>query len=288
MSLNWQRNRRLSEFSTFGIGGPISLFAIVHTPEEMEEAFAFSRQKPLPFFILGKGSNCLFDDRGYDGIVLLNRIDFIDWTGECSLTAGAGTSFSLLGFKTATKGLKGLEFASGIPASVGGAIFMNAGANGRESCETLSSVLYLNADGTRREFKREELQFGYRSSPFQKMRGAILAASFTLEKAPSARERQRELIEKRMKTQPQKEKSAGCVFRNPVGHSAGALIDKAGLKGFAIGGAKVSEIHANFLINQGGATAQEMRALIEAVRKEVHEKTGVHLEAEIRIVGCHG
>ena len=286
MSLNWQRNRRLSEFSTFGIGGPIFLFAAILTAEEMEEAFSFANKHSLPFFVLGKGSNCLFDDAGFDGIVLQNRIDFISWEGKACVKAGAGASFSLLGFKTASHGLGGLEFASGIPASVGGAVFMNAGANGKETCEPLSKVLYLEAQGNRREFSKEALEFGYRSSPFQKMKGAILSAAFELEIASDARQRQLEIVNYRMKTQPCKEKSAGCVFRNPAGvSSAGALIERCGLKGFSIGGAEVSKVHANFLINRKDATAKDVLSLIGAIQKQVLEKTGVHLEPEIRILG---
>ncbi len=286
MSLNWQRNRRLSEFSTFGIGGPIFLFAAIQTAEEMEEAFAFANKYSLPFFVVGKGSNCLFDDAGFDGIVLQNRIDFISWEGKACVEAGAGASFSLLGFKTASMGFKGLEFASGIPASVGGAVFMNAGASGKETCEPLSKVLYLESRGNRREFSKESLEFGYRSSPFQKMKGAILSATFELAIGSDARQRQLEIVNYRMKTQPTKEKSAGCIFRNPaVGGSAGALIERSGLKGFSIGGAEVSKVHANFLINRKDATAKDVLSLIAAVQKQVLEKTGVHLEPEIRIVG---
>jgi len=286
MSLNWQRNRRLSEFSTFGIGGPIFLFTVIETPEEMEEAFAFSTKYSLPYFILGKGSNCLFDDAGFDGIVLLNRIDFMNWEGDGCVKAGAGASFSLLGFKAASKGLTGLEFASGIPASVGGAIFMNAGANGRETRDSLSKVLYLDSNGNRREFSKEELAFGYRISSFQKMQGAILSATFQLEIGSHTRQRQLEIVGQRMKTQPYKEKSAGCVFRNPgLTLSAGALIERCELKGFSIGGAEVSRVHANFLINRGGATSKDVLSLIRAVQSRVYEKTGVHLELEIRILG---
>jgi len=288
MALNWQRNRRLSEFSTWGIGGPVSLFAAIETPEEMEEAFAYAKAEKLPFFILGKGSNCLFDDAGFEGIVLLNRIDFFHWEGE-SVHAGAGASFSLLGMKSAMKGLKGLEFASGIPASVGGAVFMNAGANGKETQETLSRVEYLDFEEGRKIYLKENLVFTYRKSPFQSMRGAILSAHFSLESESGARQRQLEIIGYRMKTQPLKDKSAGCVFRNPSpGISAGALIDRCGLKGLAVGGAEVSEVHANFLVNRGGAKAKDVLELIRIVQNEVYEKTQTLLEPEVRIVGRHG
>jgi len=285
MGLNWQRNRRLSEFSTFGIGGPVRYFAEIHTPEEMREAFSFSRDREIPFFILGKGSNCLFDDSGFDGAVLLNRIDFCTWKGE-GVTAGAGYSFSLLGVQSARKGLSGLEFASGIPATVGGAVFMNAGANGSETCQALQSAVYLDSDGNQKEFTKEELVFRYRYSSFQEMRGSILSASFLLQPKIEARKTQLEIIDRRMKTQPLKEKSAGCVFRNPEpASSAGALIDRCGLKGFRVGGAVVSEIHANFIVNRGQASSKDIEGLIKIIQERVYEQTGVHLEPEIRIVG---
>lgn len=287
MGLNWQRSRRLSEYSTFGIGGPIHLFAEILTPDEMQEAFIEAKKWSLPVFILGKGSNCLFDDKGFEGIVLLNRIDFLEIEGTLA-RAGSGASFSLLGIKTARQGLTGLEFASGIPASVGGAVFMNAGANGKETKDSLKSVEYLFSNGEVKVFSKEELKFSYRRSPFQTMQGAILSASFCLEKGEGARRRQMEILAKRIETQPLKDKSAGCIFRNPREMGAGALIDACGLKGFSIGGAAVSETHANFLINRGGATAKDVLSLIEEVQKKVREKTGVFLEPEVRIVGPRG
>ncbi len=287
MSLNWQQGRLLSEFSTFGIGGPISYFSTVTTRDEMSEGFSFAKQNDLPFFILGKGSNCLFDDAGFHGIVLQNRLDFIDWKGS-AVTVGAGTSFSYLGVKTSSLGFKGLEFASGIPATVGGAIFMNAGANGTDTQTTLKEVEYLDFEKGVRIFSKDQLEFGYRKSSFQKMVGAIMSATFVLEKDSETRQRQLVIIQKRMKSQPLKEKSAGCIFRNPDGFSAGALIDQAALKGFSIGGAAISNIHANFLINLGGATSREVQSLMGIVQQKVFEKTNIRLEPEIRIVGPHG
>lgn len=272
-----QQNRFLSEFSTFGIGGPIRHFVEVFSIEEMEEAFSFD----LPKLVIGKGSNCLFDDRGFEGLVILNKIDFCNWN-EREVAVGSGYNFSLLGVQSARKGFSGLEFASGIPATVGGAVFMNAGANGKETCEALKSVLYF--DGSRREYLREELQFSYRKSPFQNMKGVILAATFSLQENREARKTQLDIVNYRMKTQPLKEKSAGCIFRNPAGGSAGALIDRCGLKGIQVGDAKVSEVHANFIINAGAATSQDVLKLIQLVQEKVFEQTGVHLEPEIRIV----
>lgn len=277
MPLQFQKNRFLSEFSTFGIGGPIRDFVEVSTVEEMEEAF----QCNVPKLIVGKGSNCLFDDRGFDGLVIQNKIDFCHW-GENEVIVGSGYSFSLLGVQTARKGLSGLEFASGIPATVGGAVYMNAGANGRETCDSLKSVLYF--DGARHEYPRGELTFAYRTSPFQRMNGVILSATFSLQLQPAARKSQLQIVDYRMKTQPLKEKSAGCIFRNPPGHSAGALIDQCGLKGTSVGGAKVSEIHANFIVNHASATARDVKELIHLVQEKVFQQTGVNLEPEVRMI----
>jgi UDP-N-acetylmuramate dehydrogenase len=275
--LKFQSSRSLSEFSTFGIGGPIREFVEVSTIEEMEEAYS-SRENVL---VIGKGSNCLFDDAGFDGLVILNKIDFCEWKGD-EVFVGSGYSFSLLGVQTAKRGFSGLEFASGIPATVGGAIFMNAGANGKETCESLKSVLYF--DGKRREIAREDLKFGYRTSPFQKMKGAILGARFALSPKSNARQVQLQIIDHRIKTQPLKEKSVGCIFRNPVGTSAGALIDRCGLKGLQIGGAKISEVHANFIVNVANATSKDVLALIELVQEKVLAQTGVLLESEVRLI----
>lgn len=278
MSLHLQKCRNLSEFSTFGIGGPIHVFVEVSSIEEMIEAF----QLDLPKIVIGKGSNCLFDDRGFHGLVILNKIDFCTWSNT-EVTVGSGYPFSLLGVQTARKGLSGLEFASGIPATVGGAVFMNAGANGAETCNSLQSVLYF--DGReQREFSREELVFGYRTSPFQEMDGVILSATFQLKPFSDARKSQLQIIDYRMKTQPLKEKSIGCIFRNPPGQSAGALIDRCCLKGTAIGGAKISEIHANFIVNRGGASSEDVKRLIRLVQEKVLEQTGVCLEPEIRMI----
>lgn len=272
-----QTNRFLSEFSTFGIGGPIRLFCEVFTIEEMIQAY----QMDLPKLVIGKGSNCLFSDSGFDGLVILNKIAFCEWK-DCEVTAGSGYSFSLLGVQSARKNLSGLEFASGIPASVGGAVFMNAGANGAETAECLKEVLFF--DGKEKQiFSREDLDFGYRSSSFQKKEGVILSATFQLKQQPHARASQLAIVDYRMKTQPLKEKSIGCIFRNPKGESAGALIDRLGLKGLRCGGAKISEMHANFIVNDQKASAKEIQMLIELVQEKVFKQTGIYLEPEVRI-----
>ncbi len=282
--LNIQTNRSLSELSTFGIGGDAHFFAEISTISEAEEAYAWARKQELPVLVIGKGSNCLFRDEPFHGLALLNKIDFCTFE-ERKVFVGSGYSFSLLGVQTAKRGLSGLEFASGIPATVGGAVFMNAGANGKETYQTLSSVLYLFETGEKREFAKEELSYGYRTTSFQSMKGCILSATFNLGLNDEARKKQLEIIQYRMKTQPLKDKSAGCIFRNPSPDlSAGALIERCGLKDFSVGDAKVSNIHANFLINSNRASAKEMIELIERVQRQVFEKTNIHLEPEIRIL----
>ena len=284
MSLQFQKNRLLSEFSTFGIGGPIALFAEVRSAEEMVEGYAWAKANQTPVLVIGKGSNCLFNDAGFSGLVLLNKIDFCE-IHNLDVHVGSGYSFSLLGVQTARRGLSGLEFASGIPATVGGAIFMNAGASGRETCEPLQSVLYLHDTGEVKEYPKNQLKFAYRSSSFQSMSGCILSAKFRLELSLIARKSQLEIVDYRMKTQPYKEKSIGCIFRNPSKEqTAGAIIDHCGLKGYKVGGARVSEMHANFIVNSGGATAKDVLDLIQIIQKRVQFKMGIHLEPEIRMV----
>lgn len=280
----FQENKLLSSVCTFGIGGPARFFVEVRTIDDMAKALAKCKELNLPYFILGKGSNCLFDDRGFNGLVILNKIDFMETLPENTFHVGSGYSFSLLGSQTARQGLSGLEFASGIPGTVGGAVYMNAGANGRETCESLVSVDYMNDNGVVCTLDKSRLHFAYRHSSFQKMPGVILGATFCLTPSSTAREKQLEIINYRKKTQPYNAKSAGCVFRNPHCGHAGALIDQCGLKGTQVGGAKVSEIHANFIVNAEKATANDVMNLIRMIKSQVKEKTGTNLESEVRTI----
>jgi UDP-N-acetylmuramate dehydrogenase len=280
----FHENKLLSELSTFGIGGPARYWIEVKTPEEMLQALESANKLDLPYFILGKGSNCLFDDRGFNGLVIVNKIDFIERLPEQVFHVGSGYSFSLLGTQTARQGLSGLEFASGIPGSVGGAVYMNAGANGRETCETLVSVDYIDEDGRQHLLSKNELHFAYRTSSFQKMPGAIVGATFALTPCTSARSKQLDIISYRKKTQPYGDMSAGCIFRNPVCGHAGALIDQSGLKGMRIGDAQVSEMHANFIVNAGNASATEVLQLITMIQQSVKERTGIDLESEVKVI----
>lgn len=271
----------LAPFTTFGVGGAARWFASISSIDELAEVFAFCKQGNIPWMVLGKGSNCLFDDRGYEGIVLLNKLNQMRELGEGRFFAESGYSFARLGANTARNGWSGLEFASGIPGSVGGAVYMNAGANGSDTSRVLQAVDFLFEDGVRKTFLRDELHFGYRHSPFQQMKGAVTGAVFALSPSPEARDRQHEMLAYRTSTQPYGSKSAGCVFRNPEGYSAGGLIDRCGLKGMRIGGAEVSPQHANFIVNAGGATAEDILNLMKHIRQTVLDKYGIELRSEV-------
>jgi UDP-N-acetylmuramate dehydrogenase len=285
---NLIERKLLKEVCTFGIGGAARYYLEVRTIEDLQKAFEFCNENRLNYFILGKGSNCLFDDLGFHGLVIANKIDFCEIPEMGTYHVGAGYSFSLLGIQSARAQWSGLEFASGIPGSVGGAVFMNAGANGFQASDCLLSVDYLSPGGERRTLKKEELCFGYRTSSFQKMPGAITGATFNLTQSSKARQKQLEIVAYRTKTQPYSEKSAGCIFRNPERKHAGALIEQAGLKGVSMGGAAVSTKHANFIVNKGDASAQDILALIDLVKTQVKEITDINLEIEIRTIPYQG
>ncbi len=281
--MQFEQGKVLSELTTFGLGGPAQFFIEVATIAHMQEVIQYCYAHNLRFFPLGKGSNVLFDDRGFDGVVILNKISFCD-EKEGEFYVGAGYSFSLLGTQTARKGWAGLEFASGIPCSVGGAIYMNAGANGGETYQTLKEVTFINEKGELEILPKEVLVSGYRFSLFQQRKGVIVAGRFQLQLSQEARSKQLKIIDYRTKTQPYGEMSAGCVFRNPPNASAGQLIESSGLKAFKKGGAQVSPLHANFIVNTGSATTQDVIELALHVRQVVKEKTGIELEMEVKVI----
>ncbi|MCI0382449.1 MAG: UDP-N-acetylmuramate dehydrogenase [Chlamydiae bacterium] len=283
MHASFEKNKPLHEFTTFKIGGPARFFIAISSIEKLAETIRYCYNHQMAYLVIGKGSNILFDDRGFNGLVILNQIQSIEFRGN-EIFAGAGYSFSLLGTQTARAGLSGLEFASGIPGSVGGAVYMNAGANGAQTADVVTKISYISEKGELLHFQKKDLQFGYRFSSFQTLKGAIASAQFSLTPISDAREKQIQIIRYRTATQPLKEKSAGCVFRNPPQTSAGALIEKCGLKGMQIGSALVSELHANFIVNRGGAKAKDVLQLIDCIKKQVKDKTDIDLELEIRFI----
>ena len=274
----------LCDFSSFKIGGPARYFAEAKTKQEMQEMLSFCHTHSLPFFVLGKGSNTLFDDRGFNGLVILNRIDYLH-ASENIFRVGSGYSFARLGLQTAREGWTGLEFAAGIPATCGGAVYMNAGASGQETKDTIKEVLYITEFGKEVLYKNEDLEWGYRISSFQKLKGAIVESVFSLVRSETAKSEQRKKLDYRLKTQPYKDPSVGCIFRNPFPDKAAAfLIDNCGLKGMKMGGASVSTLHANFIVNRDGAKAKDVLDLVESVKEQVFEKTGITLEEEVLFI----
>lgn len=283
-TLSFLQNKNLSEISTFGIGGPARYFLEVDSIASMKEAIQTAQKENIPYLIIGKGSNTLFSTDGFSGLVIHNKINFLNQINSTTFEVGAGFSFSLLGTQTAKLGLSGLEFASGIPGTVGGAVFMNAGANGQETCDCLTSVDFLEESGKIKTYLRNDLVFSYRTSPFQQKKGVILSATFTLTPLANARQKQLELFSYRKKTQPYKDKSVGCIFRNPENFHASALIDSCNLKGCQIGDAKVSDMHANFIVNVKSATSDDVLQLIDLIQKKVKEITGQELKSEVRLI----
>lgn len=281
--MKFEQDVCLKKWSTFGIGGKAKYFYRVVSITDLQDILHYCNQQRLRYLIIGKASNILFDDRGYNGVVILNKISFFQQYGN-EVFVGSGYSFSLLGHKLSSKGLTGLEFAAGIPGTVGGAIYMNAGANGQETFQMLKEVTFVDETGEVRCLSKDQLEHGYRFSIFQKNQWGIAAGRFLLKPYIEAPLKKTLLMQQRQKTQPYRDKSAGCVFRNLETSSAGALIDRCGLKGYKIGDAEVSPIHANFIVNKASASAQNILDLIEHVSKIVYEKTGYVLEKEIKFI----
>jgi UDP-N-acetylmuramate dehydrogenase len=279
-----KQNVPLSTLSTFGIGGAALWLFRAEQKEDLQEALGFVSKEKCPFMVLGRGSNCLFSDEGFLGVVIQNRVNSFQDLGDGLFEVGGGVSFPSVGTRTARDGWGGLEFAVGIPGSVGGAVFMNAASHTQHTADSVAWVDYIDEQGAMVRLKREELSFGYRYSSLQNRRGAIAGVGFCLKRDETAILCQQEMVERRKRTQPIHDRSAGCVFRNPPGASAGALIEQAGLKGMVIGGAEVSRVHANFIVNRHGATARNVIDLMNHIREVVAQKTGVLLESEIRIV----
>ncbi len=281
--MQFEEGKELKKLTTFGIGGRAKFFKEVSSVSDLQKILQYCHLRQLRYMILGKGSNVLFDDTGFDGLVILNKILFCqEDNGE--FFVGSGYSFSLLGIQTARKGWSGLEFASGIPGSVGGAVYMNAGANEGEAFQYLTEVTFIDQSGHLQKLSKEKLEWGYRFSSFQKKGCGIAAARFKLNRSQAAKEKQLSIIHSRLKKQPYQEFSCGCVFRNPPRFSAGALIEQCGLKGFRWGGAEVSHQHANFIINKDAATTQDVINLVHYVQQVVYQRTGEKLEMEIEVI----
>lgn len=281
-------NEPMKLHTTFRIGGNAKYFVTPHSIKEIEQIIVFCRQQELPYYILGNGSNLLVSDTGYDGVIiqLYKNFNQIRYEGSC-LTAEAGALLSSIAAKAAGLSLTGFEFAAGIPGTIGGAVVMNAGAYDGEMKQVVQEVTVLDNEGKCRTLQKEELELGYRKSILQRLGYIALEISLNLKQGSQDRiyARMEELKELRISKQPLEFPSAGSTFKRPENNYAGKLIMESGLRGFQIGGAKISEKHCGFVINEGNATAQDVYSLITHVKKTVFEKSGVMLEMEVKTLG---
>lgn len=279
----------MSKHTTFCVGGPAAFYLVPETMEEVPEALRFAGEKKLPFYLVGRGSNILVGDGGYDGVIIEigKGLEKIEFRPDGTVEAQAGISLARMASRLADKGLTGFEFASGIPGTLGGAITMNAGAYGGEIKDCIKSATVLTESGDMLVLDKEKLELGYRSSIVQKERYIVLSAVFSFEKGEpeQIKAQMKELNRKRREKQPLEYPSAGSTFKRPEGYFAGKLIEDAGLRGYRVGDAQVSEKHCGFVVNRGHATAAQIRQLMQDVQDTVQEKFQVDLEPEVRMIG---
>ena len=277
----------LSGHTTFRIGGPAKYYLVPESIDEVKQAIAFAKEKKLPFYVLGKGSNMLFSDEGYEGVIIEigKGLEKISIEGT-KVKAQSGISLSAMAVKLADAGLAGFEFAGGIPGTLGGAVAMNAGAYGGEIKDCIVSATVLTEAGDTVELAKDELQLGYRTSVIQKAHYIVLGAEFSFGKGETSaiKKIMKELNQRRREKQPLEYPSAGSTFKRPEGYFAGKLIQDAGLKGYRVGDAQVSEKHCGFVVNRGSATADDVKQLIADVQTKVKDAFGVELEPEVRIL----
>lgn len=281
----------MKRHTTFRIGGPARYFVMPTTAEALKGTLEACREAGIPYYILGNGSNLLVSDTGYSGVIiqLFKNMNQINVEGR-TVAAQAGALLTKVAHEAARESLTGLEFASGIPGTIGGAMVMNAGAYGGEMKDVVEKVLVLTPEGELLWLAKEELELGYRTSILAKKGYIVLEAVLRLEEGASAQieERMEELKEARVSKQPLEYPSAGSTFKRPEGYFAGKLIVDAGLRGFCVGGAQVAEKHCGFVINRGDATAQDVLDLIAHVKAEVKRQFGVELEMEVKLLGFEG
>lgn len=294
--LELRRDEPMSRHTSFKVGGPVPIMALPKSVSEAKAVVKTARELEITPFFLGNGSNLLVDDRGTDRFV----VKLADGFGQLQevnrqLTAESGVLLSRLSNAALGRGLTGLEFAQGIPGSLGGGVFMNAGAYGGEMSRVVSSVTALEPDGTVRELTNQECGFGYRKSVFSENQMLILKVCFSLAQgdAKEIKAKMEDFAARRREKQPLEYPSAGSTFKRPAPADgqpvyAAALIDQCGLKGLTVGGAQVSEKHAGFVINRGGAACRDIIELMAQVRERVFKETGITLEPEVRYLGMEG
>lgn len=282
-----KKNELMKNHTSFKIGGPADEFCEAKSAEEIVRLIEYAREKGIDCTVIGNGTNLLVGDKGIRGLVIkiARGFDAAEVNGE-EITAQSGILLSRLAAEAYANSLAGLEFASGIPGTLGGGIYMNAGAYGGELKDVIKSVTYLE-NGNITEKTADELDFGYRSSSFTGTDAVILSAVLKLKKGSKddIKEKTDDFRQRRTSKQPLNMPSAGSTFKRPEGYFAGKLIEDCGLKGYKIGGAQVSEKHSGFVINAGGATAADVLALIEHIQKTVKDKFGVEMKTEVKMLG---
>ena len=282
-----KQNEIMKNHTSFKIGGECDYFVVPKNSQQLKAVINKANELNLPVFVLGKGSNLLVSDSGIEGVVIsMLGLNEIDVNGD-EITAGAGVSVAALCVAALNNGLSGLEFAYGIPGSVGGGLYMNAGAYGGEFSDTVIKAEYLSYNGEIVTVDAKDMALGYRTSIFKQNGGIILSATFKLKQGESQKIKAAmdDFMDRRKTKQPLEYPSAGSTFKRPTGYFAGALIEENNLKGVSLGGAMVSEKHAGFVINYDNATANDVKGLMAKIQKTVKENNGVELEPEIIFVG---
>ena len=282
-----KQNEIMKNHTSFKIGGECDYFVVPKNSQQLKAVINKAKELNLPVFVLGKGSNLLVSDSGIEGVVIsMLGLNEIEVNGD-EITAGAGVSVAALCVAALNNGLSGLEFAYGIPGSVGGGLYMNAGAYGGEFSDTVIKAEYLSNEGEIVTVDAKDMALGYRTSIFKQNGGIILSATFKLKQGESQKIKAAmdDFMDRRKTKQPLEYPSAGSTFKRPTGYFAGALIEENNLKGVSVGGAMVSEKHAGFVINYDNATANDVKCLMEKIQKTVKENNGVELEPEIIFVG---
>ena len=278
----------MKRHTTFRIGGPADFFLLPSTVDEVRGILEICREEELPYFILGNGSNLLVSDKGYRGVIIQLYRNFSNISVEGNeICASSGALLSQIAAAARNASLTGFEFAGGIPGTLGGAVFMNAGAYGGELKDVLKEAVVMTEQGEILTLPVEKLDMGYRTSRIKKAGYLVLEARLVLEQGDmdKIRDITKDLTEKRVSKQPLEYPSAGSTFKRPEGYFAGKLIMDAGLRGYQVGDAQVSEKHCGFVINKGNATAADVFTLIENVREKVQEQFGVTLEPEVKFLG---
>ena len=286
----YRENEPMAAHTTFRIGGPADIFAEPASEEMLSKLVAFCSEQEYPVYVIGNGSNLLVSDLGIEGVVIhiSTGLSEIELSGVNEITCGSGLRLSLLCSFAAEQNLSGMEFAWGIPGLVGGAVYMNAGAYDSEISKVVTECRCVTRDGHFETVSYDKMKLGYRTSLFKEKKNRIItSATFRLNPGDPEviRARMDSLMARRKEKQPLEYPSAGSTFKRPVDHFAGTLIDMCGLKGFSIGGAAVSEKHAGFIVNLGGATASDVRRVMEAVIEKVYLQTSIRLEPEVEFIG---